>query len=125
MYKIVETGPKFKHLEKEYTPLVTIENNSGTLWNILVQDDKYYIFVFDSKEQKWFIETCIFDKYFIEVLRLLPENPKDLVILNQDFYKQMLNIWQTEENFALDANLIDYNNIIDETNKIINEKKGD
>lgn len=127
MYKIIEPGEPFKCSFFEGTifkPIITIEGNDS-LFNILVFEDKYMIFTSPIGSPDWKLKSCIFDKYFVEVLRLLPENPNDLVILNQEYYKQMLQLWQSEENFSLDTNILELEDLTRKIEEKMDEKKGE
>jgi len=125
MYKIIEPQKEFEFNGKKYKPIVTVQKiGEEKYWNIIVEDDNYIIFKNVDQSQSWKIEECIFDKYFIEVLRLLPENPKDLNTLNQDYFKKILELWQSEENFSLDKSLLEFEEINKKIEEYINEKKG-
>jgi hypothetical protein len=128
MYKIIDPGKEFTIYNKTYKPIVTLTDEQD-IYHITIEEERYLIFknapYRSDTNQPWELMKCDFDKYFVEVLRLLPENPNDLAILNQDYYKQMLELWQSEENFSLDKNLLEFEALTLEIEKEMNEKKGD
>lgn len=62
---------------------------------IFVKDNKFYIL--EKEKDNWIIKQCIFNKNFVEVLRLLPEDPALISGLKNSHYNQLLKLWQSEE----------------------------
>lgn len=120
MYKIIEPGPQFQFSGQSFDPVVTVEGEEK-LYNIIFDDNKYKIFsaIKNASPFEWNIEVCIFDRYFIEVLRLLPENSDDLKLLNDYSTKELLRIWQDDDNLPLDKNLLELNDLTTKIEKEI------
>lgn len=96
MYTITNNHEPFEFEGRTITPVVSFENEN-TKYSMITHEGIYFIFVFSEFHQEWKL-MCKFEPGFVEVLRLLPENPEDLKSLNEPYISELLNIWQTKDN---------------------------
>ena len=105
MYKIIETEQSFIYNNLEIKPIVSISNDEiKEKYAIIVTPENKYM-IFQNQSDNWNVMVCVFDSGFVEILRLLPEEPKDLAQLNNPEYNDLLEIWQKKELFNDDKNL--------------------
>lgn len=98
MYKIVEPPEPFNCAGILVEPKVSLINTeTNQEFFVAVRDNAYVIFTRFKKDTDWSIARAWFDLQFVEFLRLLPEKTEDLGTLNEPYYKEIFEVWQTND----------------------------